>query len=78
MVDKNETVADTGSDNYAKKERKSRLDGQVASFEIDSRITLMVDFDLCVELGKHVIEHGTENKALYALAIMLKKMGDRC
>jgi len=47
------------------------------SFEIDERLTVMIDFDLAVELGNFILDHGAANKAVYAFGIRLKKMGDR-
>ena len=44
------------------------------SFEIDKRITLMIDFDLAVELGQHLQENPSDNPAINALMIGLLRL----
>ena len=37
------------------------------SFEVDNRVTLRVDFELAILLGKLVLDSNPQNKALLAL-----------
>lgn len=44
------------------------------AFEIDRRITLSIDHDLAVSLGRLVLDSATTNKALLALGHQLRNL----
>lgn len=40
----------------------------MSSFHVDSRITLKVEYELAVRLGKYILDSGTEDKQILAMA----------
>lgn len=44
------------------------------SFEVDDRITVQLDVDLCRALARHLKEFPAENPAIFALGISLSRI----
>ena len=40
----------------------------MSSFHVDARITLKVEYELAVRLGKYILDSGTEDKQILAMA----------
>lgn len=55
-------------DNEATKNRNA--------FEIDQRITLFIEFELAINLGKLILDSDTNNTALLALGHQLRNLSD--
>lgn len=59
------------------KERNSSTDNNIISaFEIDDRITLIIEYELAVGLGKLILDTETTNTALLALGHQLRNLSD--
>ena len=56
------------------KERNS--DNNISAFEIDDRITLIIEYELAVGLGKLILDTETTNTALLALGHQLRNLSD--
>lgn len=46
----------------------------MSSFEIDSKISISLEYDLAVRLGEFIVEKGTEDKQLAALGYNLSNL----
>jgi hypothetical protein len=46
------------------------------AFEIDARVTVSVEFELAINLGKLVLESDTQNTALLALGHQLRNLSN--
>lgn len=54
----------------------AQSNNQSPAFEIDARITLIVEFELATNLGKLVLESETKNTALLALGHQLRNLSN--
>lgn len=48
----------------------------ISAFEIDDRITLIIEHELAVNLGKLILDTETNNTALLALGHQLRNLSD--
>lgn len=55
---------------------REKNDHKPAAFEIDTRITLFIDYELSMSLGRLILESDTRNTALLALGHQLKGLSD--
>lgn len=46
------------------------------AFEVDARVTLNIEFELAINLGKLVLESDTKNTALLALGHQLRNLSN--
>ena len=51
-------------------------DSNISAFEIDDRITLIIEYELAVGLGKLILDTETNNTALLALGHQLRNLSD--
>jgi hypothetical protein len=51
-------------------------DNHISAFEIDPRISLEIEYELAVNLGKLVLESETKNTALLALGHQLRNLSN--
>lgn len=50
--------------------------GQIPAFEIDARITVSIEFELAINLGKLVLNSDTKNTALLAIGHQLRSLSN--
>ena len=64
------------NDQADKTQSTSSPDNGIPAFEIDARVTLTIEFELAVNLGKLILETETSNTALLAIGHQLRNLSD--
>lgn len=56
--------------------RANGLPPRPPAFKIDAYVRLELEANLAIELGDLIVEHGGDNKAMFALGKQLQSLGD--